>query len=1179
MAIKKASSQTWVNKGTTSAAVSSQNMITTAPFSAGQIATVPTGFVIPVTANNAALGGSIYPYSPGVPTITTIVITDSNFTAIDDTALNTQGGFLVIQGVGFATGAIAYVQGVACISTTVMSSTEIRVQTPIVSSGILQVYIINPDNSVAFKVSGVLTSGRPNWITASGLDEQMDNLSFSIVLTANSDSTIAYSLQAGSSIPANTTLTSTGTFSGTISQLATPTIFSFTVVATDLELQDTPRTFNVSVIIGDPQFPQVQVLLKTEANTWITDTSNNRFNANVTGGAISSSFSPFISDGITGSAYFDGTGDYIEWANNDAFGMASGDFTIEGWVYYIGGAFANNKYFIDFHPATTGALYPSISANATGNIIFKTDMTSNLIIGNAVTTNAWHHIAVSRFNGDTRLFLDGVVQGIRVADANNYLPGPVRVGRNNDGTAENAFNGYMSNLRITKNVSYYQSNTTFTPSTTTLTRDTANTSLLTLQFRTSENGLRAVDTSAANSNTRPSVVTLGGNATLSPYSPVGVSGWSTFFVNQTLSFLEPPIVVQNANTGIVNTFTIEAWVKPKYVFAGNAFYIFYSDAGFYLYFQYDTQPAGYRNLFFQWNKYVGTSRKNAQMGITAASLVPMGKWSHIALVCNQNVFKIYINGIDYTSGASYNEDGTSFSITGNNNLNLYHSAAGNPATFGTSMGHVGGGSGQFQVSDMRTSYRAVYDQNFTPAQRPYGSPDRTSMYAFNNAYGKDINTQQPNPKIGSFELYSVPDGPYLQNVSMTPASVGGSVQLDGTGDFIAITTYNVSPTSANTNLSVRDQDFCFEFWFNDTYSSSPNSRNLVDTRGTGRGGGQFLFQHASASRVLQLYMSTNGTSFDVVNGLSLGQVSCNKWIHAAVYRIGNTIFASCNGNVSVANTGIGTASLHPLQQDMTLGVSSQDKTTVPMFGYFGPTRLVIGDSVYAANVCPIPTRAFERTANTKLLLNFDTNGVYDIAGGKVSLEQRGGLRARNTITKYANNSIFFNRVDAFLIQKYHTFQGGANEWQGSPINYAEYTFECWVYRLGINAQQTIFDFRTTEPQANPLLFIDTSNILNYWVSGSARIASATNAVPANTWTHVAVSRSATTGTKMFINGVQSGVVYSDPTTIYGGIKMFIGAAHGSSELFGGYMEDIRHTVGVARYTTNTAAPTRAFSMR
>ena len=419
MAIKKASSQTWINKGTASAAVSSYNIITTAPFSASQIVSVPSGYEIPSTPIIAASGGSIYPYEPNGPNIATVTITNSSYVPLDDTALSTTGGYLVITGTGFVNGAVAYVQGVAAFSTTVVSSTELRVQTATISSGLLQVYVINPDGSVGFKISGITSSGTPNWITTSPLPDQLDNLAFSISLTANSDSNIIYTLGVGSSLPTNTSLSSTGVFSGTIGNLSIATTYSFVVVATDVELQDTSKTFVVNVNIGDPLFNGVILLLNSSANTWITDRSNNFFNANVTGDVRPMGFSPFNDDGVSGSTYFDGSGDYLEWPNNNAFGMATGDFTIEGWVYYIGGARANNKYFIDFHPATTGALYPSISANATGNIIFKTDMTSNLIVGNAVTTNAWHHIAVSRYSGTTRLFLDGELQGVRLSDANN----------------------------------------------------------------------------------------------------------------------------------------------------------------------------------------------------------------------------------------------------------------------------------------------------------------------------------------------------------------------------------------------------------------------------------------------------------------------------------------------------------------------------------------------------------------------------------------------------------------------------------------------------------------------------------------------------------------------------------------------------------------------------------------
>jgi hypothetical protein len=1188
MAIKKASSQTWINKGTASAAVSSYNIITTAPFSASQIVSVPSGYEIPSTPILAASGGSIYPYTPNGPNIATVTITNSSYVPLDDTALSTTGGYLVIGGTGFVNGAVAYVQGVAAFSTTVVSSTEIRVQTATISSGLLQVYVINPDGSIGFKISGIISSGTPNWITTSPLEDQLDNLAFSISLTANSDSTITYALGAGSSLPSNTSLSSTGVFSGTIGNLSIATTYSFVVVATDLELQDTSKTFVVNVQIGDPFFRDVQIFLKADSNTWITDTSNNKFIANITGDARPMSFSPFDDDGVSGSAYFDGTGDFLEWPNNNAFGMATGDFTIEGWVYYIGGSRANNKYFIDFHPATTGALYPSISANATGNIIFKTDMTSNLIVGNAITTNAWHHIAVSRYLSNTRLFLDGELQGVRLSDANNYLPGPVRVGRNNDGTAENAFNGFMSNLRITKNVAYYQTNTSFTPSTTPLIADitNSNTSLLTLQYRMGENGNRFVDTSAANSTTKTSIVTKGGGALMAYHSPVTKGGWSSMFdSSQVLSYSTPPLVIANANTGIVNTFTIETWMFGSYQFYGNPFYFYYSDAGFYFFTNASDPPttAG-RYLQFQWNVGLGAARRNAVMTLETGNsrLLNLTKWNHIALVCNQNVLKMFINGVDYTSTATYSEDSVDYplNVSANTNLNRFYSLAGDWQTLPASTGWVGGLSGNMRLSDYRISNRAVYwERNFTLPSRPYGSPAGTKIYAHNSQRVQDNNTQE-SIKFNAIEIFPVPDGPYTQTSPYSPASVGGSVFLDGTGDFIAITPYNVSPTSANTNLSVRDQDFCFEFWFNDMYSSSASTRILVDTRGTGTSVGQWHINHNSPSRILQLYMATDASSstWTVVNGLNIGQVSAYQWIHVAVYRIGNTVFASCNGIVTVANTGIGTASLWPLRNDMTLGISSQDKSSSTTFGYFGPTRLVIGDSVYAANVCPIPTRTFERTANTKLLLNFDTNGIYDVSGGTVQFEAVGGVRVRNTKTKFANNSIYFDGT-GYLSERFHNFQGGAGQWIGSRIGYGEFTIEMWLNRNRIGNQQNLVDWRTTEPNANPLLYFDTSNQLQWWISGVTRIVSAPNAVPANTWTHVAISRSHGSGTKMFINGLQVGVTYADPVTIYGSGRVTICGDVNGGLPYTGYMEDLRITLGYARYTTNTSPPTRAFSIR
>jgi hypothetical protein len=134
----------------------------------------------------------------------------------------------------------------------------------------------------------------------------------------------------------------------------------------------------------------------------------------------------------------------------------------------------------------------------------------------------------------------------------------------------------------------------------------------------------------------------------------------------------------------------------------------------------------------------------------------------------------------------------------------------------------------------------------------------------------------------------------------------------------------------------------------------------------------------------------------------------------------------------------------------------------------------------------------------------------------------------------------------------------------------DFTLESWIYRSVSGAQHNILDFRTTNTQNAPALYITNANVLRYYVNGSDRIIGTT--VSSGVWHHVALSRSGTS-TKLFFNGTQVGSTWTD-TTNYIQSPLTIGSRFdGLSGNFNGYIDDVRISKGVARYTANFIAPT------
>ena len=199
----------------------------------------------------------------------------------------------------------------------------------------------------------------------------------------------------------------------------------------------------------------------------------------------------------SGGVIFDATGDYLSLSDSADFDLGSGDFTIECWVY--GTTFGGYAGIVGQWPQSGGNANNSWVFETVGNDIdfYYCHDGANIVglEGPTLSTNQWHHIAVTRSSNIVRIFKDGVSnQDYSVTQTFNNSTGDVTIG------GEIAGGGYLggtiSNLRLIKGTALYTG--TFAPPFEELTNVT-NTKLLCCQS-TSDATVGAVKPGAITAN-------------------------------------------------------------------------------------------------------------------------------------------------------------------------------------------------------------------------------------------------------------------------------------------------------------------------------------------------------------------------------------------------------------------------------------------------------------------------------------------------------------------------------------------------------------------------------------------------------------------------------------------------------------------------------------------------------
>lgn len=156
---------------------------------------------------------------------------------------------------------------------------------------------------------------------------------------------------------------------------------------------------------------------------------------------------------------------------------------------------------------------------------------------------------------------------------------------------------------------------------------------------------------------------------------------------------------------------------------------------------------------------------------------------------------------------------------------------------------------------------------------------------------------------------------------------GASALFDGTGDKITVT--------PEGNFDFGSGDFSIDFWFRTTNAAA--TQLLTAKHNTGGFGPFAVFLIGG---VLQLYASSTGSSWDIINAATIGTPSSNVWYHCAVTRTGGVIYRFMDGvsggTTSTSATLVGNATNLVLGNyaDAGTGASGVDYT-----GYIDEYRI------------------------------------------------------------------------------------------------------------------------------------------------------------------------------------------------------------------------------------------------
>jgi len=619
-------------------------------------------------------------------------------------------------------------------------------------------------------------------------------------------------------------------------------------------------------------------------------------------------------------------------------------------------------------------------------------------------------------------------------------------------------------------------------------------------------------------------LTRTGTATQGSFSPFSPDGWSGYFNTATLY----------TPTGIVPAFGSNPWTIE--------FWIYFTQVGAASQSLVDLRPLG-TNGYYPFVYLSGT-----KLTVTANSIVVLqhtpdivaNTWYHVAVVkAAGNTLYLYVNGSlgdSYADTTSTYYIGTNRPIIGSNGVisSLTPMSA--------------------YISNLRVvNGTAVYTAAFTPPTAPLTATQSsgtniaaitgtgTSLLLFQNSRFQDSGWKNTSTFVTQYGApRMLPFSPFSPGINYSPATHGNSIYFNGTSDYIRYPGPGV----------LAGGDVTIETWI-----------YPIGTVGTGTAVIALYDGGAGQANVLRnVNANIFGYSGNDAAGANIsGYYKPNTWFHLAITYSGTVVNAYVNGTF----VSSGTIAAYTTGTNFTIGAVNSG-TNGYFNGYISDFR-VTNSLVYTSNFTP-PSGPISAIANTSLLLKGANGSIVD-ATTRNDLVTVGNVRTTSTVFKNGTYSIQFNGTTDY-ISTVNTLTGNLSTF--------DFTVDFWMNASATGSNVAIVGTQSISGAtagmwricnrnsgANGIYFIYTDGV------GFNTVTFSTANYNDGTWHHIAACQKSD-WLSMYVDGVPVGSPVKMLLTLSSNQKLYVGFQAQTNEYYTGYLDDLRITPGVARYSSGTS---------